>query len=99
MSALTSYANTLYSTFYLLTLVGGVNWLVTGVRLLYPAESGSGEQTLTLIPDALSWGGETFQIAVYYLVGVSSVCLFLLSLYGYWLRKGEALVSCERVAV
>lgn len=96
---MSAIANTLYSTFYLLTLVGGVNWLVTGVRLAFPEESGSGEQHATLIPDALSWGGEMFQIVVYYAVGISSLSLFFLALSGHWLRKGEPLISCERVAV
>ena len=100
MSAITTYASTLYSTFYLLTLVGGVNWLVTGVRLAFTEdESSSGEAHATLIPDALSWGGGMFQIIVYYVVGISSLSLLFLTMSGYWLRKGEPLLSCERVAV
>lgn len=90
---------TISSAFYLLTLIGGVNWLVTGVRLSFPPEHGSGEANLTLIPDALSWGGESFQLAIYYIVGASSLALFVLSISGWWIRKGEPLISCERIPV
>lgn len=101
----TSCMNTLSSVFYLLTLIGGVNWLVTGVRLSFPAdvanETSSGETnaTVTLIPDALSWGGESFQIITYYLVGFSGLALLLLAFTGFWVRRGEPLIACERVNV
>ena len=99
-SSTTQTVNMLSSAFYLLTLIGGVNWLVTGMRLAYPeTESGSGVNTTLTIPDALSWGGESFQMVVYFLVGLSSVSLLLLTFSGFWVRRGDALISCERVSV
>lgn len=102
-STTTTCMNTLSSILYLVTLIGGVNWLVTGVRLTFPADavietaSGEANATAILIPDALSWGGESFQIVTYYLVGFSGLALLLLSLNGFWVRRGEPLIACERV--
>ena len=98
-NATTNALGFLSSLFYLLTLIGGVNWLVTAVRLtMSTSESVSGNTTtVEVVPDALSWGGDTVQLVIYYTVGASSVSLFFLTCAGYWVRKGEALISCERI--
>ena len=77
---------------YVLLLVGGLNWLVTGVRLTIDE---TGDNLITEpLPDLLSWGGELFQIVIYLSVGAASLLLLLLTTMGFWLRKGDGCVLC-----
>lgn len=88
----------LASLYYLLVIVGGVNWLVVGARLLFdeslPVCSGNSTAHY-LVPDALEWAGETAQIVVYYVVGISSLLLLVWGVLGHWIRKGEPLITCD----
>lgn len=82
---------------YLLVLTGGVNWLVTAIRLTatpLACESGSGELA---IPDSLGWVDTKLQLATYYAVGAASAVLMALLPIGYSIRKGEPIITCERV--
>lgn len=101
-----SYLNMIASLYYTLVLVGGVNWLVTGIRLLSEdnvLECSMKDFNMSMnvttkslqVPDALSWADENFQIAIYLLVGMSSCILLVSTLMGYWVREGEPLVVCE----
>ena len=97
---MTNFTSLFANLFQLVVLVGSVNWLVTGIRLtmdntLETAMTFS--NTTLIVPDALFWGGTIFQQIVYYLVGISGISLFLLSIGGYWVRPGEALISCTTV--
>ena len=77
---------------YVLLLVGGLNWLTTGTRLaIDQADNNTFSEP---IPDLLSWGGETFQVIIYFAVGIASLGLLAMSAMGYWVRKGEGCIVC-----
>lgn len=77
---------------YVLLLVGGLNWLTTGTRLVI--DQVDNNTVSEPIPDLLSWGGETFQVVVYFAVGLASLALLAMAAMGYWVRKGEGCVVC-----
>ena len=52
-------------------LVGGLNWGVTGVRMMAGANA--------TVPDVLSWGPRWLQIAVYLLVAAATLIIV-----GFW---------------
>jgi hypothetical protein len=77
---------------YILLLVGGVNWLTTGLRL---AVDNAGDDKYGTVPDLLSWGGESFQIVIYLAVGASAAVLLVSAFVGYWVRGGgDPLITC-----
>ena len=77
---------------YVLLLVGGLNWLTTGTRLVI--DQADNNTISEPIPDLLSWGGETFQVIVYFAVGIASLALLAMAMMGFWVRKGEGCVVC-----
>ena len=76
---------------YVLLLVGGLNWLTTGMRLL--VDNAGDDKMVDSVPDLLSWMGETVQIAVYLAVGASSLFLLSVSILGIWVRE-DGLCLC-----
>lgn len=89
------------SIYYVILLVGGLNWLVVGARLVLDpnastCELGSGDASPTfLVPDALSMLGETVQIVVYYLVGACALLLLVFGVLGHWIRPGMGLITID----
>ncbi len=91
----------LTSVYYTILLVGGLNWLAVGARLIFDnsvsvCEPASGDQEpTTIIPDLLSWAGETVQIVVYYIVGASALLLLVFGILGHWVRAGPGMISID----
>jgi len=96
-----------------LTQVGGLNWLILGIRLLaiegWPgamricnkvsAAASEGEVTLVGLPDVLEWAGPWLQILVYLAIGISSVGMLGASLTGWWIRRGgKPIIGCASEA-
>ena len=77
---------------YVLLLVGGLNWLATGLRLV--VDNAGDDKYNEPVPDLLSWGGETFQLIVYLAVGTAALALLSAAFLGYWVKGGDALITC-----
>ena len=84
------------SLFYTLVLVGGLNWLVTGTRMVMdPPKCVAISNSTTQVVDMLEFAPVEVQLTVYFLVGASSIMLVFYNLFGgYWLTKGEAMIEC-----